>query len=440
MLQWAIATANLREEPMGTRLRAGTLAALVASTLAAAAGADARPTRTAAVAAPDDHPRGAGTAAPALECGTVVTAEQAAAYLESLGQAETPSAAAGGGPPYLVRLAPHIVRQSDGSGGLPDSRWWQAVADANAHYAAAGIAFIVPGPIDYIDSNAFYFDIDTVAEIDILRAVNVAPNAINIYFTEVLDYEAGALCGISAFTFSQIHAIAMRNSCTANPAGAGNHSTFSHEIGHFFDLFHTHEPAFGDEYADGSNCGSAGDLVCDTPADPQLSTAVVDSATCAYTGSALDPQGDPYQPDPSQLMSYSLKHCRDHFSPESLDRALTTLLGPRSYLILSAVDAPAVAAGPASAFALSAARPNPAARGLQELQLTLPAAATVEVTVFDVRGARVRTIARGPFTAGTHTVGWDGSTGDGGVASPGIYFVRADADGQVLTRKLQRLR
>jgi hypothetical protein len=139
-------------------------------------------------------------------------------------------------------------------------------------------------------------------------------------------------------------------------------------------------------------------------------------------------------------MSYSLKHCRDNFSPETRTRAVTTLLGGRSFLINSAVDAPAPADGAAAAFALGAPRPNPAAGGLQELQLALPAPATVDVTVFDVRGARVRTIARGPFPAGTHTVGWDGSTTGGAVASPGIYFVRAQVDGRVLTRKLQRLR
>lgn len=423
---------------MGNRPRAACfLAAVAASTLAVAAAADARPARTAAVADPDDHPRFRAATA---ECGTVVTPEEAAAYLERIRNGEAPGGAAGTSPPYLVRIAPHIVRQSDGSGGLPDARYWQAVADANEHYADAQIVFYTPDPIDYIDSDAYYFDIDTLNEIDILRSTNTVPSAINMYFTEFLDYEAGALCGISAFTFSSVQAIAMRNSCTANDAGAGNHSTFSHEIGHYFDLFHTHEPAFGDEYVDGSNCDSAGDLVCDTPADPQLSSAVVDPATCAYTGSALDPQGDPYAPDPSQLLSYSLKHCRDNFSPESLSRALATLLGPRSFLINSAVDATEIAAGQATGFALSAPRPNPAESGLQELRLTLPATATVDVTVFDVRGARVRTIARGPFPAGTHTVGWDGSTADGGLASPGIYFARAEADGRVLTRKLQRIR
>jgi len=409
--------------------------ALAASALVGISPAQARPHRTAAVA-PDGHPqpRAEGPA-----CGTVVTPQEAAAYLERIRNGEIPQGSVAQTPPYLVRIAPHIVRQSDGSGGLPEARYWQAIADANQHFAPQ-ISFFTPYQIDYIDSDAFYFDIDTINEIDALRQTNPVSDGINMYFTETLDYESGALCGISAFTFSSVQAIAMRNSCTANDSGLGNHSTFSHEIGHFFDLFHTHEPAFGDEYVDGSNCDSAGDLVCDTPADPQLGSSTVDSGTCEYTGSATDPQGDPYVPDATQLMSYSLKHCRDNFSAESLARALATLENSRLNTAIMAVDVPELAEPAASSFSLSSPRPNPTAAGLQELRLTLPAPSAVDVTVFDVRGARVRTIARGPFPAGTHTVGWDGSTTHGESASPGIYFVRADVNGQTVTRKLQRLR
>lgn len=84
-------------------------------------------------------------------------------------------------------------------------------------------------------------------------------------------------------------------------------STSSHEVGHCLDLYHTHETAFGTENINGNNCGSAGDLVCDTPADPRLGNVNV-SAACVYTG------GGGYNPLPDNIMSYSMSFCRDDFT------------------------------------------------------------------------------------------------------------------------------
>ncbi len=378
---------------------------------------------------------------PDLEpCATFVTPAEAAAYLERREEV-TPSALGGApGPPYYVAIAPHIVRESDGTGGLSEERYEQAIADANGHFAGAGVVFYtVPGGIDYIDSDAFYTT-SSITEIDALRTTNTVSDAINIYFTENLNYESGGLCGISAFTFSSVQAIAMRNSCTANPSGLGNHSTFSHEIGHYFDLFHTHEPAFGDELVDGSNCDVAGDQLCDTPADPRLTSGTVDSGTCEYTGSEVDANGDPYEPDATLLMSYSLKHCRDGFSPESLAKIETTLLAERPSLISSAVSALELADGPAvNRIALSPPRPNPSA-GMSQLRFSLDAPASVELTIHDVRGARVRTVARSFYGAGEHVAGWDGLDSTGRVAAPGIYFARLSAGDRSAVQKIQRVR
>ncbi len=236
-----------------------------------------------------------------------------------------------GAPSYVVPLTFHVVRRSNGSEGLSMARLQTALADANSHYAPIGIQFCIAGPIDYIDDDALYFDIDTRAEVDALRVMNWVPNTINIYFTEVLDTESGGLCGISAFTFSAVQSIAMRNSCTATST---NHSTFSHEIGHYFDLYHTHTTSTGDECVDGSNCAVAGDLVCDTPADPRLSSSTVTSS-CVYVGGESDNcNNDPYAPQVENLMSYSRKQCRDLFTTGQYTRALATLVNLRPELAL----------------------------------------------------------------------------------------------------------
>ncbi len=71
---------------------------------------------------------------------------------------------------------------------------------------------------------------------------------------------------------------------------------------------------------------------------------------------------------------------------------------------------------------------------------SLPVAARGRALVLDVRGARVRTLADGPLAAGNHLLVWDGRTGEGAAAAPGVYFVRAEAAGRALVRRVVLLR
>ncbi|HET9887043.1 MAG TPA: FlgD immunoglobulin-like domain containing protein, partial [bacterium] len=371
------------------------------------------------------------------ECGLVLTPQQAAQYLAHRPTGIPPDSR--GGPPYFVAIAPHIVRRTDGSEGLPVSRYEQSIIDSNLAYTDTGIVFYTAGAIDFIDSDAFYFNIDSVAEIDALRTTNTVPNAINIYFTLNLKTSpSNPICGISAFTFSDVQAIAVANACTATPE---NHSTVPHEIGHYFDLFHTHETAFGEEFVDGSNCFDAGDLLCDTPADPVLTSATVDSVTCAYEGNEIDSNGDHYDPDTHQFLSYSRKHCRDAFSPGSEAKIVETLLGPRANLISPATSAGILDTAPTadSPISLSAPRPNPT-KGDAVLELTLADAGVAEIAIYDVRGSLVRGLSRGVFEPGQHVAHWDGLDDEGRVAAPGFYFVRAQSNGAIAIQKLQIVR
>jgi len=136
-------------------------------------------------------------------------------------------------------------------------------------------------------------------------------NVINIYFanTVSLPNNGGGLCGYAYFPGGP-EVILMANSCTTNG------STLSHEMGHFFALSHTHGNTNGvltTELVDGSNCDTDGDLICDTPADPQLGGSNV-SPSCIYTGTATDGTGDFFAPNVRNIMSYSRKACRTEFS------------------------------------------------------------------------------------------------------------------------------
>lgn len=272
------------------------------------------------------------------ECGTILAPEEAARALADAWAYQGQATTRGAAQIYYVPLVFHVVRQSNGTGGLTPSQLCQGLDALDAGYAAANMRFYHLGAVDYIDSDAFYFNINTLAEINALRTTNLVPDAVNIYFTPTLDYESGALCGISAFTTSSVQSIAMRNSCMP----PSNLSTLPHEVGHYFNLYHTHETAFGSEFVDGSNCTTAGDVVCDTPADPVLGSGNVTAApACIYTGTSLDGHGQPYVPDTKNYMSYSLKACRDHFSLGQDTRAYDTLVNLRPELAHLSLPGPA---------------------------------------------------------------------------------------------------
>jgi hypothetical protein len=67
--------------------------------------------------------------------------------------------------------------------------------------------------------------------------------------------------------------------------------------------------------------------------------------------------------------------------------------------------------------------PNPSAGGTR-IDFALPTAGRVTLTVHDLRGALVATLADGELPAGRHGLQWDGHVVGGGSAGPGVYFVR----------------
>jgi hypothetical protein len=102
-------------------------------------------------------------------------------------------------------------------------------------------------------------------------------------------------------------------------AYANESSTLIHEFGHLFGLFHTHKVWDGKkENVRRSNCYTAGDFLCDTPADPNLDNEVdatlENSDECEYIGDKKDDKGMPYQPDVQNFMSYSYYGCRSRFT------------------------------------------------------------------------------------------------------------------------------
>ncbi|MEM8907535.1 MAG: PKD domain-containing protein [Bacteroidota bacterium] len=213
----------------------------------------------------------------------------------------------------------HIVRETDGTGGLTETQLNDAIDIVNGFYVNSCMEFYLCGGVNYID-NSDYYDFNDSDEAAMTGTYNVN-NLINIYFCNSVGNGTSFYCGYAYFPGGP-DVILMDNSCTLNG------STLSHEIGHFFSLPHTHSG--GDELVNGSNCTTAGDEFCDTEADPQLGSSTVNSS-CIYTGTAVDANGDPYAPNPRNVMSYSRKACRDFFSVEQYAAMAYSALYVRNY-------------------------------------------------------------------------------------------------------------
>ena len=228
----------------------------------------------------------------------------------------------------IIPVQTHVIRMNDGTGGIAQADIDNEFLLVNNTYQGAGLVFVQCNTTNFIDDTEAFLIAGT-DEGDMLAAANNVPNVLNIYFTDEVYFDAAMMesaCGWATFSGDSDEYVMMDNDCATNT------STLTHEIGHFFDLFHTHETTFGDELVDGSNCMMAGDRICDTPADPNLSMNVDGVPSCMYTGMATDANMQMYSPSTSNIMSYSLKMCRTNLTAEQLAKVAFTAGDARSYV------------------------------------------------------------------------------------------------------------
>ncbi len=235
--------------------------------------------------------------------------------------------------PVSIPLKAHIVRNSDGTGGLSESVLNNTISDLNTKYSPLDITFYLCEEINYID-NSNYYDFHSSEE-DSLAEPTELLQVINIYFTNTVQtVNDGFVGGYAHFPINYLGSNQNQETnriLIANSSANG--STVAHEIGHFFSLRHTHglsNHELTDELVDGSNCATAGDGFCDTPADPNLAGLV--GSGCVYTGNITDANGDAFNPLTNNLMSYSPSACRDLFTEEQQTTILQSLANERNYL------------------------------------------------------------------------------------------------------------
>jgi hypothetical protein len=110
--------------------------------------------------------------------------------------------------------------------------------------------------------------------------------------------------------------------------------------------------------------------------------------------------------------------------------------------LLDEIDPPATAVRHTPsppAFSFLSTSPNPFGEQTR-IQWQLTRSARVHVDVFDVQGRRVATLLDATRPAGPGEVRWSGRDGAGHAVAAGVYFVRVQAAGETLARRVVRVR
>ena len=209
---------------------------------------------------------------------------------------------------FCVNVYFQVIRNDAGQTSIPAYYPGAMLAKLNEDYAKYNISFNSLGT-GYINNSTYSNDGVGVysGNVDQLIATNDHPNAIDIYIAEKSDW-AGRADGVLSKDFV-IH---------KDYATTG---VVSHEMGHCLNLYHTHELQFEQELPNDPNCENVGDLVCDTPADPNLglpnNQPYIESCQLI---SSIPYQGLNYSPDPKNLMSYTIPDCMQRFSNGQVER------------------------------------------------------------------------------------------------------------------------
>lgn len=211
-----------------------------------------------------------------------------------------------------VPIRPHIFRRTNGTGGMTLNSLNNTLAITNKFYHdnGSGIQFYFCGTSpDYIDDDALFTAFPNNNESSV--SGRDATDAMNIYLVNLFDQS-----GLLGYAYFPSNSLQSTRSFIRTGGLSDNYIggyVLDHELGHNFSLYHTFQGSNTTSTPElvtrdaGANCTTAGDFLCDTPADPFNRTGATTSTAngCeVYTGTITDPNGNPYNPQMGNIMSY----------------------------------------------------------------------------------------------------------------------------------------
>jgi hypothetical protein len=86
-------------------------------------------------------------------------------------------------------------------------------------------------------------------------------------------------------------------------------------------------------------------------------------------------------------------------------------------------------------FTLHSIHPNPF-NPSTTIDFSIPTTAQVKLTIYNVKGQRVKVLLNRTLELGRHSIVWDGKDGNNRAVSSGVYFTRLEHQGNVKTHKM----
>ncbi|MCH2046436.1 MAG: DUF4384 domain-containing protein [Saprospiraceae bacterium] len=211
----------------------------------------------------------------------------------------------------------HIARKSDGSGGITVADSKEMINKLNSYFLNSNLRFVLLADYNYINQDDFY-EMNKENEEELIKDYEL-PTVLNIYVVGKIKTERNTYNG-----YTYLPSEKPKNRIFITIKGVENGVSLLRQIGHYFSLYPTHGPNEGqrtEESVDGQNCATAGDEICDTPADPRLDLRSIDSR-CGFIGKQKDGNHKFYRPHTDNIMSDNPKDCRNRFTPEQYKRIM----------------------------------------------------------------------------------------------------------------------
>ncbi|MEM9848580.1 MAG: T9SS type A sorting domain-containing protein, partial [Bacteroidota bacterium] len=237
-----------------------------------------------------------------------------------------------------IPVQAHFVGDGQYAYGFDFFAYTYLMKDWNELLIPAGIQLYNCDKIDYINNNPNLYDFSYPNESAALDPYDVS-GVINLYFVDNITYNGSGACGFASLPGDPKDRLVFALPCWFYDS----HTVASYLTGLYFSLYPTHRNSTGSGYSDelvtrtnNPNCLTAGDELCDTPADPGLyRSGAFTASTCTYVGTFLDANQEAYAPLTDNIMSLASGGCRAQFTPEQIARIQYSLQNDRNYLSCS---------------------------------------------------------------------------------------------------------
>tara|TARA_B110000211_G_C14078895_1_gene553519 strand:- start:6 stop:797 length:792 start_codon:yes stop_codon:yes gene_type:complete len=225
-------------------------------------------------------------------------------------------------------VAVWVLEDTMGLANITQANVQLAINDLNASFGDICVTFnlckytVLP--------NARQSKVNVNQEDKEIATIHQVKNVINLYFVEEVIGDPSLTLAQLGDTILPDLNDPLTNAIFITKSTATDGATINYALGRFFGLNYT--SFIGDELADASNCSTAGDKICDTPADPGGTADGACHLSYDAISPALDANGHYYVPDVCNFMSWYSPLCRASFTIEQYNKMAEVILKGRNYL------------------------------------------------------------------------------------------------------------